>query len=467
LKDAQVNTYSERIPLGVKIAYGGAEGASSLVFTALAIYFLFFLTDVVHINASIAGTILFASTVWNALADLTMGIVSDRTSSRYGRRRPYILGVAVPFAICSWLMFTVPSLRGFALIVYYLIVSLLMYLAITVLDVPYTALAPEMTNDYDERTSLVSYRVVWSQIGSIAASTPLLIVKRFSDPKVGWSVTGALFGIICIFPILLTWRFTRGWERYPADSEPLNFKEVARALAGNRSFRCIVGIFLFSTAAVYASGSIAMYFLRYRMHFTEEKISVFFLFFFICTALWVPIVTFASNRLGKRGAFMLLMTVWALVCGFGNFLVQPGQAVFMYALCVLGAVGAGTTFQLCWAMIPDAVEVDEFKTGRRREGLFYGVAIFILKIGSAFALLIVGQVLETIGYAAGVADQAPGVILGLRIMFGPMLAGMIAVSIIIAYFLPMTRERHRELLKAIEAKNAGQPWNEESFRALL
>jgi sugar (glycoside-pentoside-hexuronide) transporter len=460
-------TSIDRIPLGVKVAYGAAEGSSSLVFTAIAIYFLVFLTDVVGISPSVAGGIFFAAVLWDAITDPLMGIISDRTRSRYGRRRPYLLATAVPFGLAFWLLFTVPQFSEYWVIIYYIVIALLMHTAITLLDVPYTALAPEMTKDYDERTSLVSYRVVWSQLTSIVgASVPLLIVERFSDAKTGWSVMGAVFGAACIFPILLTWRFTRGWERYAEDIEPLSFGDVIGALFGNRSFRYVVAIYLFSITTVYMVGAIAVYFLEYWIGFSEDQISMFFLFFFACNLLWIPVITFISNRLSKRAAFMIVMTTWALTYGIGNLLVQPGQTLVIYLLAVLGAAGSVGTYQLCWAMIPDVVEVDEFKTGKRREGLYYGVAIFILKVGSAFALLIVGQVLEVIGYVPNV-EQSPDVLLGLRIMFGPVVAALLILSVTFAYFMPMTRDRHKALLEAIRAKKAGEEWNEDDFKELL
>jgi len=456
-----------KIPFAVKVGYGGAEWASSLVFTAYAVYFLIFLTDVVGIRPSVAGGILFAAAVWDAVTDPAMGIISDRTRSRFGRRRPYLLGVAVPFGLIFWMLFSAPPIHGYKLIAYYLIMSLLMHGALTVLEVPYTALAPEMTKDYDERTSLMSFRVVWSQIASIvAAAVPLMIVKQFSDPKEGWSVTGLLFGFLCIFPILLTWRLTRGWERYVEDTEPLNFKDLSRAIYGNRSFYYVMGIYLFSTTAVYASGTTAMYFLEYWMNFSENQISLFFLFFFACTVLWVPVITIVSKWIGKRGAFMLLMALWAAAYGIGNLIIRPHHVVLMYLLAALGSVGAAGSFLLCYSMIADVVEVDEFKTGKRREGLYYGVVTFVQKMGSALALLILGQVLERIGYVPN-AVQSARVLLGLRIMFGPVLAGLIVISVVIAYFLPMTRKRHKALLEAIEAKRSGAAWDETGFKELL
>jgi len=277
---------------------------------------------------------------------------------------------------------------------------------------------------------------------------------------------GAVLGFLCVLPILLTWRFTRGWERHTEDADPLSFRDVIRTIDGNRSFRYVAGVYLFSITTVYLVSAIAVYFLQYCIGFSEAQIPVFFLFFFVCTLLWVPVITFTSNRLGKRGAFMLFMALWALAYGVGNILIQPGQILMIYLVSVLGAAGACSTYQLCWAMIPDVVEVDEFKTGKRREGLYYGVAIFILKVGSALALLLVGQALEWTGYVPN-AVQSPTVLLGLRVMFGPLVAGLLIISVVLAYFMPMTRERHKALLKAIRAKKAGEKWNKEGFRELL
>jgi GPH family glycoside/pentoside/hexuronide:cation symporter len=209
-----------------------------------------------------------------------------------------------------------------------------------------------------------------------------------------------------------------------------------------------------------------LFFLEYWMGFSKAQISTFLLFYFMCTVFWIPVITFASNRVGKRAAFILFMSLWAVTYGIGNLVVQPHQVLVMYLLAVFGSIGAGTSFQLCWAMIPDVVEVDEFKTGKRREGLYYGVAIFILKMGSACALFIVGQVIEMIGYVPN-AVQSSSALLGLRIMFGPLIAGLIMIAILIASFMPMTRERHRALRNAIEIKRAGGECSTDGFAELL
>jgi GPH family glycoside/pentoside/hexuronide:cation symporter len=378
-----------------------------------------------------------------------------------------MIGIALPFCVIFWLLFTTPPLEGYMLTAYYIIMSMAMYAALTILDVPYTALAPEMTKDYNERTNLVGFRAVWAQIGSIVASTiPLLIVKLFVEPKTGWSVAGAALGAFCLIPILLTWRFTRGLERYKEDTEPLNFKEILNAVFGNRIFRYVVGIYLFSSAFIYGFHAALMYFFEYYMGLSEEQISLFFLILFVFSMLWVPAVTAVSNRIGKRGAFILFVGVSTFLSAIGFTIVQPHQVYMIYILGFLNAAGIAASYQLTWAMIADVVEVDEFKTNRRREGMYYGASMFILKMGSALSLLLVSQYLGWIGYEPN-AVQTSSVILALRLMQGVIWGAVIMTGVIIACFMPMTRERHKALLKAIEAKKAGEPWDEESIKELM
>ena len=458
---------SERIPLGVKIAYGGAEGSVTTVWTAFAVYFLFFLTEVVGISASVGGMVLGVAVLWDAVTDPAMGIISDRTHSRYGRRRPYIIASAVPFCVTFWLLFSTPPLHGFLRVAYFVLMAVLMHTAMTVLSVPHAALVPEMTTDYDERTSLASYRFAWSVIGSLfSAVLLLLIANRFEDRTVGWSVAAAVVGFLCLFPILLTWRYTRGWERYSESSEIMNIRDMRDAIFGNRSLRYALCIFIFGITANYAGGSIAVYFLEYWMGFSKEQISLYWLIFFVSNLLWVPVILYLSYRMGKRGAYIICIGIGAITYGVGNIMVQPGQVLVMYVLSVIGALAAAATYQLLWAMIPDVVEVDEFKTGKRREGLYYGVYLLTTKLASALALFIVGQVLEFIGYIPNI-EQPHSVLLGIRLLFGPGVGGLLLISAVITIFFPMTRKRHKALLKAIEAKRTGVPWNEGEFKELL
>ena len=458
---------AQRVPIRVKVAYGASEFSGSVAFTAIAIYFLIFLTDVAGISPGIASAIFAVAVIWDAFSDPAMGIISDRTRSRYGRRRPYLLAVAIPFGVILWMTFTVPPFQGFMQVAYFVAMAVAIHTALTVMGVPYTALVAEMTQDYNERASLVTYRSAWSQLGSIVAATlPLLIVGQFADEELGWSVVGAFLGACCILPILYTWHGTRGWERVSLDSEPLKASEVFAALIGNRSFRYLAAVYLLAMFAIYAVGALNLYFLQYWMGLTQDQISTYFFILFGCSILWIPVIALACNRVGKRTAYIVFIGAWAIVSSVGIMLVQPGQLGVLYSLAIVGSIGTTATYQLIWAMIPDVVEVDEFKSGKRREGLYYGAAMFIVKLGSALAVFLVGQTLAWLGYVANEV-QPPAVLFGIRLMLGPGIALILGSSVVVACFMPMTRRRHQALIRAIEARKAGRPWDEEEIRCLL
>ena len=458
---------TNKVPLGVKISYGAGEGGVQLLLVAHSIYFLVFLTDVVGISASLAGLLLALGHMWDGISDPAMGIISDRTKFRSGRRRPYILGAALPLTALFWLLFTKPNLEGTALSIYFVIILMLFFVVTTVLYVPYSALLPEMTKDYNERTILSGHKGIWFMIGSIISSAGMLmIVAEFENPITGWSVAGAILGLLALIPFLLTWRFTRGWERHATDTVPFKFKEVVQTVLGNRSFRYLAAIFLFGTAFLYGFNASVVYFFGYYLQMSEDEISLFFLILFACCLFWIPLITMVANRLGKRNSYIIFVGLSALFCGVGWMVVQPGQLAFVYILAVVNSSAFAATFQLVWAMVADVVEVDEFKTGSRREGLYWGVLNLMLKFGFAFSLILVSQYLDIIGYVPNV-EQSSTVLWALRWMQGPIYNGIMLISVVFAFFMPMTQARYNALLKAIEAKKAGQQWDEVAIAKLV
>ena len=448
-----------KIPLGVKMAYSGVEWSTSFWFTLYAVFFLIFMTDIVGISPFIAGMILSVAVLWDAITDPIMGIISDRTRSRFGRRRPYLLAVAAPFGIILWFSFSVPPLEGGLLVAYYIVMTILIHTAYTIANVPYTALASEMTRDYDQRTSLATYIVLGGNIGALVAATATpVLVELFKDPKVGWSTISAVYGIICIFPILITWRGTRGWELYTEEPEPFSFRDIFKAITGNRVFRYILGIYFFGISAIYAVSSLWMYFLQYCLQMDENQISIYFFLVFVFMVLLVPAINYVASRLGKRTAYMIYMGIFAFSLAFLPMILQPGKNIYIYLFAIPSAIGAVTIYQLCWAMIPDVVEVEEYKTGIRREGLYFGVCAFVMKLGSAVALLIVGMSLEWVGYMPN-EIQTAGTILGIRILTGPVTAALTLFSIVVCFFMPMTREKHNSLCEALDCKKEGKEFD--------
>lgn len=458
---------SKSLPWKIKTLYGTLDAPVTSVTNMIGFYLLYFMTDVVGIGPAVAGTVFTAAVVWDAISDPAMGIISDRTTSRFGRRRPYIIAAAIPYCIIAWLIFAVPPLEGTMLVIYFAAMLMILYTIQTILFVPFSALAPEMTTDYDERTSLATSRTFWSNTGGmVGGALPLLIVAQFSDAKTGWFATAGIFALFYIFPILVTWNSTRGWEKHSVDTEPFNFKEVVTATLGNRTFRYVTLIYLLGASGMFAGMSVMVYFLQYLMGFSEQEVSYYFIFLYLVSIATVPIVPLLSKKIGKRKSCIVLFLIWGLGSGILAMVMQPGQLILAYLMGVFGAIGANAVYQLSWAMIPDAIEVDEFKTGKRREGLFYAVANFTLKLGTAVAVFLVGQSLEIIGYVPNQAQSAT-TLFGFRIMLGGVVAVLLLLAIFMALKMPMNRERHKALLEAIECKKNGKPYDEESIKELL
>jgi len=459
-----------KLPFSVNFAYGGAEGATTLAWSAFYVFYLYFLTDIVHMPASTAGLIMMIATIWDAVTDPAVGIWSDRVKSHYGRRRPFIAFTALPFALSVWLIFTDFRLKGAANTAYFIFAVTLFFTCMTLIGVPYTALAAEMTDNYDERGSLAIVRVGWSQAFTIiAAACTLILAKSFGsmvgNTRAGWSATAAIYGAFGILPLLLTWRFTRGHELYPGEVS-IRFRDVFQSAFKNKPFLYTLGAYAFGACALNVAAAVLVYFTKYNMRMTEEKSSLVLLALFATTLLWVPIIALVTNRIGKRASYILFTSMWALTQAICVLFLKPGMDVFLYVIIVLAAGGVTVIPFIAWSMIPDAVEVDEFKTGQRREGLYFGITGVIQKAAVAVMLWLVGLILSWIGYVAD-AKQAPATLTGIKLLFawGPAL--FLTLSITLSILLPMTRERHEHLKEAIMLKKEGKPFDEERIEKLL
>ncbi len=448
----------KKIPLGVKIGYGGAEGANSLIWTLFAIYFLYFLTDIAKIEPAIAGFIMMIGILWDAVTDPLIGVWSDGLKTRWGRRRPIIIAIAVPYGVASWLLFSDFGLGPDGKVVYFVFAVIFYMTMFTLLNVPHTALAAEMTQDYNERTSLVSYRTLWSMVFSIlGGAMPLVLAEAFAEmtgnQQTGWSIMAGVLGVISVPPIILMWRTTRGYELLPTNTE-VSYKDLMGTFKNNRPFRYILGIWTFAIVAINIAGAAAIYFLTYRMGFTENDTSLAMLLYFIASILWIPVINKTANRLGKRKAFIIFMGLAACCSAVLTLLIGPEDVTLLYIALVLSAVGNSTTYLLGWSMIPDVVEVDEFKTGQRREGLFFGIIAFVQKCSSAIAVWLVGVTLSVVGYVPD-AIQTEQAMWGIRLTYAEGTALFILLSMLVCWFSPITPEKHKALNQAIQNKKNG------------
>ncbi|MBW2370518.1 MAG: MFS transporter, partial [Deltaproteobacteria bacterium] len=418
---------------------------------------MYFLTDVAKMAPHKAGLIIALATVWDAIAGLTIGIVSDRSNLKSGRRRPFLIGAAIPFGVSFWLLFTDFGLGSSGRFIYYLVMVIFYWAFFGCQNIPYTALAGEMTQDYDDRMSLTSYRMGWGQVfGIAAASFPLILAGFYSDLfgslRAGWSVMAATFGFFAVFPILYTWFATKGYELYPEKSE-FQFKEMVKAVFSNRPFRYTLGVWTGSVISVTLTGTVGIYFMTYIMGFDENRSSMVYFFMMTLGIVFVPLINIVSLKIGKRWAFIVFeISYVASLCGL--LWVGPSTEIWYWVLIAIFSGGGVLCYLMGWSMIPDVVEVDELKTGQRREAMFFSMAAFIQKFGCGIALWLNGLVLSRVGYVPDVA-QTPDVLFAIKMLFCvvPGILGIIAI--IFAYLLPLTREKHEALCDIICRQKEG------------
>ncbi|MEM7538080.1 MAG: MFS transporter [Chloroflexota bacterium] len=460
----QVTT--EKLSHGTKLAYGVGDLGTAIVASLKGFFFLFFLTDVARMSPAAAGSILMLAKIWDAVNDPFVGWLSDRTRTRWGRRRPWILFGAIPFGLLFYLLWLTPPLNPTGLFTYYLVIALLGDIAYTVVNVPYAALTPELTRDYDERTSLNSYRFSFSVIGSLVAATcHPFIVDQFDNIRVGYAVSAAIWAIVATVPNFIVVAFTR--ERpenvNPAQSTNSTQQDAIPFLAQigiafqNRPYRYVIGIYLLSWFVLQLIAVIIVYYLTYYLR-SESLIPWVLLSIqgsaFVFLFVWGE----ASKRFDKRFVYMMGAGIWLLV-QLVLYFVTPELRWLVIPLAVMAGSGVATAYLVPWSMMPDVIEFDEWETGQRREGIFYGFMVFLQKACLALALYFVGLTLEWAGYLTPTEAipnpiQPESALTAIRLLMGPIPAVVLAASIILVFFYPITRQKHQEIRAALASRGA-------------
>jgi glycoside/pentoside/hexuronide:cation symporter, GPH family len=451
-----------RLPLSTKLAFGAGDLGPAIVTAINGFFLLNFLVNVAGVRPAVAGLIFGIIKIWDAVNDPLIGWLSDRTVSRFGRRRPWLLFGAIPFGLAFYLHWLVPPLGDSGKFFYYLVVGLLLDTAWTAVLVPYTALTPELTQDYDERTSLTSVRLSFSVVGGVlAAFFHTQIVGAFPDAMTGNAVSAAVWAVVITVPWFITFAGTRqaASAASPAASPSapqLGFVAGLRLVFRNRAFVLVALVYLLSWLALQLVQTNLLFYVNDWIGLDLSAFGYLLLAIQFSSLVWVLIWARVSERIGKQGVYYLGATVFILV-EIGLFFVRPGQTGLVYALAVLAGVGIAVVYLVPWSMLPDVVEMDELETGQRREGVYYGFFAFLQKLGLSAGLALSGLMLDLAGYIPQAAAQPPSVLLTLRLLVGPGGAVLLLLSLVAVYFYPITRAKHAEMRAALDSRRAAQP----------
>ncbi|MGC1393907.1 MAG: MFS transporter [Coleofasciculaceae cyanobacterium] len=459
---------SEKLSLKTKLAYGVGGLGVEIPNNILVFFLLFFLTNVAGLNPTLAGSVLLISKVWDALFDPIIGILSDSTRSPLGRRYPWMLAGAIPLGVCFYLQWLIPSTTHQGLLfAYFSTIALLFYTAFTVVGVPYSTLAAELTTGYDESTKLVSFKAAFSIGGSLLSLTLAQVIFAYiKHPSQKYLILGALSGIIAMLAVFIcVWGTYKRYksiqkQRIPVSNQSfIPIKQQLQIALSNFPFLCVVGIYLCSWLGLQLTAAILPYFVINWMHLPDQH--------FTQTALAVQgtaltMIFFWSavtQKVGKKAVYCMgiPLTICALI---GLYFLQPHQVELMYTLAVMVGIGLSTAYLIPWSMLPDVLDLDELNTGQRREGLFCALILQFQKIALAIALFLVGKILDWAGFiptisGQSLATQPESAMMAIRLLIGPVPALILFFGLVCAYFYPITRDRHGEiLLKLIERRNS-------------
>jgi GPH family glycoside/pentoside/hexuronide:cation symporter len=432
---------SEPLKFREKLGYGLGDTASNFFFATFNVFLLYYYTDIFGITAAAVGTMFLLTKILDAISDPIMGLIADRTNSRWGKFRPYLLWGAIPYGLCGYAMFANPDFSYTGKLIYAYVTYSLMMLAYTAINVPYSALMGVISSSTIERTKVASYRFFCAfaagwLVGTFV--TPLKNILGGGDEALGFKLTMAIFAVISVSLFWITFATTK--ERVVPEPKKSNISEDLRALLSNGPWKALfwTGIFTLINIAV-RNGTILYYFKYYvgddgtPLFLIFDKTAVFMSSGLLFMMFGVMLTKTLSVRFEKRSLMIVLSTLTALSMAT-FFFIPPEQYWLMVVVNALGTLAAGPTPALVWSMYADCADYGEWKTGRRTTALVFSTVQFSHKMGLAVGAGLAGIILSWFGFVANEV-QTDSAMFGIRFMFAifPAIFALLGVVAIFFY----------------------------------
>ena len=429
----------------IKLGFGVGDLGGNMFFTIIGFYLLFYFTDIVKLPASLAGTAIMIGKIWDAVTDPATGYVSDRTRSRWGRRRPYMFVGAILCLIGMAVTFSSPRIDSTTGL--FIIVTLFfcfLNLAYTLVNIPYAALLPELTQDFDQRTILTGYRMSFAVIGTVlGAGAVLPLVNLFQVERTGWLMMGTIMGCIIMVTAMITVFAVREPE-HKEKYEGGGFLHTYIETLGLKVFLlALIPWTLFIAGTSVVQGSL-LYFFKY-IYKDEGLFQLALMFLLAMTLLFIPVWVQISKNIGKSKAYMLGMGIMCAGVILFSLIADEGRVIFAFVLMAGAGIGLSTHYVMPHSILPDVVEYDAIKYGVRREGVFSSLWTFSSKIGQALALALTGVLLDLFRYKAD-AVQEPLALTGIRLLCGPVPVVFYIAGIIVLAYYPISRGFYKKMM---------------------
>ena len=429
----------KKLPLGIKLSYGIGDISNNLFIVTTGMYLLFFLTNVLGVNPALAGTMLLIPKLWDVIIDPIMGAISDVTRSRFGRRRVYLLYGAVPFGLSFFVLFIAPGFQTeFAKALQVSILFLLACTVFAIVNVPYASMVPEMSNDYNERMSITSFRMSFASVGALlAGGLTMVLVNAGGGGAAGFRTMGGIFGMAIVISCLWCFLGTRKAPSLPPKKEMPSIKEQVKIAVRNYPFMMLMSSYFLQALAIGVMMAGFIYYIKYAMALPETAMNIVFPIFMITGVVFIPIWLAVGKRLGKIKSYYIGLAIFTVMMG-SLFFTSATMLWLFYTQIFLAGVGF-SSFQLFpFSMLPDTVEYDEMQSGLRREGVFSGMWSAGQKIAYSVGPPIVGFALALSGFVSD-GVQPESLVTGVRVIFCLFPALLILIS-----FLPFSKYKLTE-----------------------
>ena len=434
------------------LGYAVGDLGINLYFISVMTYLLLFYTDVMGLSAVAAAGVIALARVVDAVTDPLMGMLAERTRTRFGRFRPWLILGALPLAAITVLTFTVPDLDNTGKLWWAYTTYLLFGVLYTVVTIPYSALTASLTDDYGARTQLSTWRMGCAFSGAfiVSVGTPEF-VQLFDDQAAGYQALMLVFGVIATGLLLITYRTTE--ERVtPPLGQKLAFSQSVRAVFLNPPLLVVIGIFCCGMLSFTIRQTLTAYYFIYYLE-RPDLISVFFASTLLVMLAGLVSVPFLAERYGKSGALVLGAVLTIIAC-LGFYITAPEAMGWVFFWGCLIALGGTPVAVLGWAMIPDTVEYAQWKHGVRADGSIYSMASFFQKLAKALGGAGVALGLGAAGYIAKEA-QTPETLARIHEMFTLLPAALMLLLIVLALAHPLDERAHAEIKRALALTSSG------------
>jgi len=439
-----------KLGLARTLGYAVGDFGFNLFFTFTNLFLLYYYTDVLGIAAGIAGGIIMVALVIEGVLDPVMGVVANRTRTRFGRYRPWLLFGAGPLCLSFVAMFLPLGLTGGALIAYTLATHLIFRLLYTVVGIPYAALSAQMTRDSRERSTLAGARMIFAiSCGLTLAAASLPLAAAFGGGREGFFRLSLVYAGAAFVILMICYASTR--EDPTSTSAQPSYADAWRSLRSNRPFQLVMWAMVLASIGSTASSKTIVYYMKYVVG-SEAGVTTALTLSTGVAGIAMPIWMLLTRKIGKRLVWVTGAAI-ATVQGLAFFVLAPTGGFLLWAIVASGGLATAAIVLTFWSAVPDTVEYGEWRSGFRTEGAIYGVVTLAQKVALGVGVGLLGVLLELIGYRPN-AEQGPDTVFGIRVLVALVPATLAACGGLLMWFYPIDWRLHARLTRAVERRRA-------------